>query len=130
MTAPNFNVNADYAAQAYAFLAESREFLAQGRLHKASAKGWEAATHMVQAVAAAQGWRYETDDDLSLVVNQAKRLAGNSGSLGLSGIAYELRDNYYVRKRHLSAGMIGEQLAMIAEMLEILYPLTGLDGGG
>ena len=130
MTAPDFNTDTDYAAQAYVFLAQSREFLAQGKLHKASAKGWDAATHMAKAVAAAQGWRYESHDDLSLVVNQARRLTGNSGSLGLSGIAYELRDNYYVRKRHLSAGMIGEQLAMIAEMLEILYPLTGLDGGG
>lgn len=130
MTAPNFNADADYAAQAYAFLTQSRDFLAQGKLHKASAKGWDAATHISKAVAAAQGWRYETDDDLSLVVNQARRLAGNSGSLGLSGIAYELRDNYYVRKRHLSAGMIGEQIAMIAELLDILYPLTGLDFGG
>ena len=57
MTTPDFDEAADHASQAYEFLTESRNYLAVGKLHQASEKGWGAAAHMTKAVAAAQGWQ-------------------------------------------------------------------------
>ena len=130
MTPPDFDEIADHEAQAREFIVLSREYLAQDKLHQASEKGWGAASHMAKAVAAAQGWRYTTHAEFSQVLDQARELTGNLALVGMSGIANELHINYYKRKRHLNAKSIGLGLDHIAEMLEILYPLTGLDGGG
>ena len=124
---PNPTEIADYAAQAQEFLAKSREYLAQGDLHQASEKGWGAAAHMAKAVAVAQGWTYETHTDFSDVLYQARELTGNSSLRGLRSIANELHVNYYKRKRHLNANSISEDLESIAQMLDILRPLTELD---
>ena len=128
MTTPGDNHEeiADYESQAQEFLANSRDFLDAGNLHQASEKGWGAAAHMAKAVASAQGWRYETHADFSQVMLQASRLANNSRIRELRGVPNELHQNYYRRKRHLDASAIREDLETVAELLEILYPLTGL----
>ena len=128
MTTPGDNHEeiADYESQAQEFLANSREFLAAGNLHQASEKGWGAAAHMAKAVATAQGWQYETHADFSEVMYQASQLAGNPRIQELRSIANELHHNYYRRKRHLNAGAIGADVERIAELLEVLHPLTGL----
>ena len=124
---PNQTEISDYESQAREFLTKSREYLALGDLHQASEKGWGAAAHMAKAVAVAQGWTYDSHADFSTVLYEARRLTGNA-SLGASrSIANELHFNYYRRKRHLNAAAIGEDLEIIAEMLDILHPLTGLD---
>ena len=123
---PELEEITDYEAQAREFLAKSRGYLAQGDLHQASEKGWGAAAHMAKAVAVAQGWTYETHSDFSLVIDPARRLTENSRLSGVRGIANELHGNYYRRKRHLDSGLIGEDLERVAEMLDILHPLTGL----
>ena len=130
MTSPDFDEIADHEAQAREFLVKSREYLAQGNLHQASEKGWGAAAHIAKAVAVAQGWRYINHSDFSEVLYQARKLTGNSGLNGMRGIANELHINYYQRKMHLNAESIGEDLDSIAELVEILYPLTGLGSGG
>ena len=117
---------ADYEGQAREFLANSQDFLAAGRLHQASEKGWGAASHMAKAVAVAQGWEYGAHADFSEVVYQASQLANNTRIRELRGIASELHHNYYRRKRHLNAEAIREDLETMAELLEMLYPLTGL----
>ena len=117
---------ADYASQAREFLANSREFLAAGSLHQASEKGWGAAAHMAKAVAVAQGWQYETHSDFSEVMYQASQLANSPRIRQIRGIANELHHNYYRRKRHLNADAIREDLEEVAELLELLHPLTGL----
>ena len=124
---PNPTEITDYETQAREFMAKSREYLALGDLHQASEKGWGAAAHMAKAVAVAQGWTYDTHADFSLVINQARRLTGNPSLSGLRGIANELHGNYYRRKRHLDSDLIREDLEMIAEMLDILQPLTGIE---
>ena len=115
---------ADYAAQAREFLAKAREYLAADDLHQASEKGWGAASHMAKAVAAAQGWEYETHADFSVVLGRARRLTGDARLGGLRGIANELHGNYYRRKRHLDAAVIGEDIESMAELLELLAPLA------
>ena len=117
---------ADYAAQAREFLVKSREYLDQGDLHQASEKGWGAAAHMAKAVAVAQGWTYESHPDFSEVIYKARIATGDSRLRGLRSIANELHGNYYKRKRHLNAASIREDLDSIAEMLDILQPLTGV----
>ncbi len=124
MTTADLVEVADYLAQSRAFLTQAREHLAAGRLHKASAKGWGAAAHMAKAVAAAQGWEYDAHDGFSVVIDQARRLTGDDRLGGMRGIANELHGNYYRRKRHLNAELIGQDIESVAELLGILAPLT------
>ncbi len=56
---------------------------------------------------------------------QARELSGNSRLLDLRNNAEDLRVNYYKRNRHLNAIDIGEGLEAVAELLELLVPLTG-----
>ncbi len=114
----------DHAEQARDFLAKSREHLTAGHLHPASRKGWRAAEHMARAVAAAQGWEYATRDDFSVVLNEARRVTDDDRLPGLRGIANDLHGNYYRRKRHLDAEVIGRDIESMAELVEILAPLT------
>ena len=127
---PDFTEATDHQAQAREFMAKSREYLAQGDLHQASEKGWGAAAHMTKAVAVSQGWEYSTHADFSKVLNQARLLTGNSGLIDLRAVANELHSNYYRRKRHLDADAIGMELERVAQLLEILHPLTRPDSGG
>lgn len=134
MTTPenalDFEAVADYESQAREFLAQSREYLANGRLHQASEKGWGAAAHMAKAVAEAQGWTYDRHSDFSWVINQAFLKTGNDRLRELRGIPNDLHGNYYVRKRFLDAEIIGKDIESIAEMVELLAPLTVVDGNG
>ena len=114
----------DYAAQARDFLSRAREYVAQGDLHQASEKGWGAAAHMAKAVALAQGWSYDTHAEFSYVLNQARRQTGNDYLRSLRGIANDLHGNYYRRKRHLDREEIARDVESVAELLELLEPLT------
>ena len=79
---------------------------------------------MAKAVAAAQGWEYETHADFSVVLNRAWQATGNDQLRALRGIANELHSNYYRRKRHLNAAVIGRDIESVAELVEILAPLA------
>ncbi len=114
----------DHEAQAREFLAKGREYLDAGDLHQASEKGWGAAAHMAKAVAIAQGWEYRRHSDFSRVMNEANLATGNDRLRALRGIANDLHGNYYERKRHLNAEIIGRDLESIGDLLAILVPLT------
>lgn len=115
---------ADYEAQAREFLGKAREYLAEGDLHQASERGWGAASHMAKAVALAQGWTYDTHAEFSVVLNQARQATGEDQLRGLRGIANDLHGNHYRRQRHLNADEIARDIASMAELLELLAPLT------
>ncbi len=115
---------ADYRNQAWDFLEKSRKYLAEGDLHQASEKGWGAASHMAKAVATVQGWEYDNHADFNVVLYRARELSGNPRIRALRGDANDLHGNYYKRKMHLNAKDIGEGLEAVAELLEILTPLT------
>ncbi len=114
----------DYEAQAREFLEKGRQYLLAGDLHQASEKGWGAAAHMAKAVALAQGWQYERHSDFSWVINQSFLKTGNDRLRELRGIPNDLHGNYYLRKRFLDADIIGRDIESIAELMELLAPLT------
>lgn len=114
----------DYVAQAREFLDASRTCLADGRLHQASEKGWGAAAHMAKAVALAQGWQYDTHAHFSVVLNQAWQRIGDDRVRALRATANDLHGNYCRRKRHLSAQEIGADIDSVADLINLLEPLT------
>ena len=124
---PDFDAVTDYESQAREFLAKGREYLAIGDLHQASEKGWGAAAHMVKAVAEAQGWTYDRHADFSWVINQTILKTGNDRLRELRGIPNDLHGNYYVRKRFLDADIIRRDIESVAELVELLAPLTAPD---
>ena len=125
---PDFEAVNDYETQAREFLAKGRDYLAVGDLHQASEKGWGAAAQMVKAVAEAQGWTYDRHSDFSWVINQAFLKTGNDRLRELRGIPNDLHGNYYVRKRFLDADVIRRDIESVAELVDLLAPLTGMDG--
>ena len=114
----------DFEVQAREFLLRAQEYLQQGDLHQASEKGWGAAAHMAKAVALSQGWRYETHAEFSVVLNQAWKATSNDRIADLKAFPNELHGNYYRRKRHLDADVIGYDLRRVSELLEALSPLV------
>jgi uncharacterized protein (UPF0332 family) len=114
----------DHAQQSLQFLERARQFVADGDLHQASEKAWGATAHMAKAVAAAQGWEYDKHRDFSHVLNNAWQLTGNDQIRSLRAIANDLHGNYYRRARFLSAEAIAADIESVAELVEILVPLT------
>ena len=113
-----------YAAQGRDFLGKAQEYLAAGDLHQASEKGWGAAAHMAKAVALTQGWPYERHSHFHQVMNRARNLTGNDRLRLLHGRAEVLHVNFYEIKESLDQETIREDLTNIAELLDILEPLT------
>ena len=113
-----------HASQAREFLNKARDYLAAGDLHQASEKGWGAAAHMAKAVALAQGWPYERHSQFHQVMNQARTLTGNDRVRLLHGRADVLHVNFYELSRELDPEAIGEDLLNMAELLDLMEPLT------
>jgi len=114
----------DYAQQSLQFLERAREYVAAGDLHQASEKAWGAAAHMAKAVAAAQGWEYDKHRDFSHVLNNAWQLTGNDQIRSLRATANDLHGNYYRRRRFLNAEAIAADIESVAELVDLLAPLT------
>ena len=114
----------DFAQQSLQFLERARNYVAAGDLHQASEKAWGAAAHMAKAVAAAHGWTYEKHRDFSIVLNNAWLLTRNDRIRELRGIPNDLHGYYYERKRFLNADIIAADIESVAELVEILAPLT------
>ena len=123
----HFEEVSEYAAQAREFLVKGRQYLAAGDLHQASEKGWGAAAHITKAVSLAQGWQYSRHSHFHRIMIQARQLTGNARIPDLHGRAEILHINYYERKSVLDAATIGEDLDKMAELVEALSPLTGID---
>ncbi len=130
MTQPNLQEQYDPKAvddcwrQAHEFLGKAREWLALGRLHKASRNGWAAAVWMVKAVTIAKDWEFKHRDQFNLVLASASELTGNYRIHDLGACARGLGDNYYVRKRFLIADDVAWHIDRTAELMDLLEPLT------
>ena len=116
----------NHESQARDFLAKGRSYLAAGDLHQASEKGWGAAAHIAKAVAIAQGWQYERHSHFHRIMNQAGRMTGNTRLPFLHGRTEILYINYYELGEDLDPDLISNDLENVAELLELLHPLTGL----
>ena len=114
----------DYRQQAHDFLRRARQYLAADDLHQASEKGWGAAAWMAKAVAVTHGWEYRQHAQFGVVLNNASVLTGNDRLRLLSAVAYGLHQNYYIRKRFLNDRTVELSLEDMAELLDILDPLT------
>ena len=115
---------ADYRQQSRVFLGKAWEYLAEGDLHQASEKGWGAAAWMAKAVAEAQDWSYSRHDEFFAVMHRAEDLSGNGRLRALAYTASGLHGFFYTRKLLLRPGVIGAGLDEMAELLDILQPLT------
>ena len=113
---------ADHVELAQNFLERSKSYLAQGDLHQASEKGWGAASHIVKAVAAANGWEYERHDDFDSVLSNACQRYRQPSLRQYGNSAHSLHRNYYKRSLLLSAGTIQEDIEDVERMVNILQP--------
>ena len=127
MTTSNAEGIADYLAQSREFMVKARQYLAAGDLHQASEKGWGAASHMVKAVALAQGWRYEWHSDFNRLLNDLAIDTENDRVFDLRGAANVLHGSFYERRRNLNGKAIQRDLSRVAELLDLLDPLTRMD---
>ena len=124
MTTINRDEVDGYIRQSQAFLAKSRQYLADDDLHQASEKAWGAAAHMAKAVALANGWRYESHADFSHVINNARNASSNDQLWTLRAVANDLHGNYYQRADLLDAEAVAAGIDQIDTLLNLLAPLT------
>ena len=124
MTTINRDEVDGYIRQSQAFLAKSRQYLADDDLHQASEKAWGAAAHMAKAVALANGWRYESHADFSHVINNARNASGNDQLWTLRAVANDLHGNYYQRAELLDAEAIAAGIDQIDTLLNLLAHLA------
>ena len=124
MVDENSSEAAEHTAQAREFLDRAGQHLADGDLHQASEKGWGAAAHMAKAVALVQGWEYQRHSQFHQVMNQASRMTGSDQLRLLHGRADVLHGNFYELRRGLDEETIRKDLASMAELLDVLEPLT------
>ena len=117
----------DYRQQSREFMARSWAYLEDDDLHQASEKGWAAGAWMAKAVAEAKGWPYNQHGQFFQVMRRCEELAGDNRLRQFGSSANTLHTFYYTRKRLLAAETIGEHLADVETMLDILEPLTALE---
>ena len=114
----------DHVGLARDFLERSKFYLAQGDLHQASEKGWGAASHIVKAVAAANGWVYERHDDFDSVVINARQRYNQPSLRQYGNSAHSLHRNYYKRDLLLDADVIRDDVEDVERMVNILQPFV------
>ena len=112
----------DHLDLAKSFLARSKSYLAEGDLHQASEKGWGAGSHIIKAVAASNNWRYDSHDEFESVVVNARQRYRQPSLLRMSNAAEALHKNYYKRTLLLNSQAIGENIAEVEQMVNILEP--------
>ena len=76
-----------------------------------------------------RGWRYSRHGHFHRIMNQAQQLTGSDRLRYLHGRAEILHINYYDLKDELNAETIRNDIEDMAELIDILYPLTGLNSG-
>ena len=84
---------------------------------------------MAKAVALAQGWPHERHSRFHQVMNQSGQLTGSDRVRLLHGRAEVLRIDFHELSGGLDPEAIGEDLATMAELLDVLEPLTNRASG-
>ena len=116
----------DHIDLAQDFLRRSKDYLENDDLHQASEKAWGAASHIMKAAAAANGWEYRNHDQFDMVVQNARHQYRQPSLRQMANSANTLHGNYYKRKMFLNANAIREDIGDVERMVGILVPfLTG-----
>ena len=117
---------ARYREQAREFLGEARQYLSDGDLREASRKGWYAASYTAKAVADTMGESCTCYEDFWRVVSVAGgRLGQRRSIVRLARTADALLHcRYYDPDELRNAEDISDDLGDIAELLDLLEPLT------
>ena len=84
---------------------------------------------MAKAIALAQGWPYERHSQFHQLMNQARQVTGNDRVRLLHGRADVLHVNFYEFSGGLDPEAIGEDLANMAELVDVLEPLINRASG-
>ena len=79
---------------------------------------------MAKAVATAQGWEYERHRDFSIVLNNVWKLTGDERVRDLRGSPNDLHEYFYERDEFLDAAVIAADIESVAELVDLLAPLT------
>ena len=106
------------------FLAKSRVFLTADDLHQIGKGLGRRGPHNESR---SQGWQYTRHSQFHRIMNQAEQATGNRRLPFLHGRAEILRINFYDLRAELEAWEVSRDIEDMAAMLEILYPLTGLE---
>ena len=114
----------EYIEQSWDFLEKARQYVAVGDLHQASEKGWRAASHMAKAVAAANGWNYETHVAFFGVIQRAADEAEEPRLVQWGAMANLLHTFYYMRKTLIPSTVVGRSVEEIGFMIQALETLT------
>ena len=104
------------------FLGRAKDYLEQDDLHQASEKGWGAASHIVKAIAAANGWEYEHHDQFDTVIANARQRFRQTSMRQYGSAAHSLHRNYYKHTGMLNADTIREDIADVEKMVSVLQP--------
>ena len=116
-------VATDHVEMAKNSLARSKAYLDEGDLHQASEKGWGAASHMAQPVAAENNWPYEHHDQFdSVIVNARQPLPLGDNCREYGKAAHILHQNHYQHPSLLNPDTIREDIDDVERLLTALEP--------
>ena len=107
---------------ARSFLQRSKSYLDKGDLHQASEKGWGAATHIIKAVAVANGWEYEHHDQFDKIVVNAGQKYRQPSLRDKADAAHGLHISFYKRKQFIETEATRGRIENVEYMIGVLEP--------
>lgn len=112
----------DHVELALDFIGRSRVYLKDGDLHQACEKGWGAASHIIKAVAAHNNWEYESHEQFTNVVMNARQRYRRFDLLGMADAAQALHVSYYQRKKFISEDAVRGRIGEVEKMVDFFKP--------
>ncbi len=103
------------------FLAKAEQYVVEEDLLQASEKGWDAAAHMVKAMAETRGWRHDGHRQLYQAVNWLAQEFDDRGIRVLFNSAAALHVNFY--ENWMPLEMVNESLGQVKDFLDRLEGL-------
>ena len=116
----------DVAQQSLQLLERARSYLADGDLHQASEKAWALPLTWPRPSQQQTVGHTRSTAISALCSHNAWLQTGDDRIRELRGIPNDLHGYYYVRKRFLDAKVIAADIESVAELVDILAPLTGV----
>ena len=118
----------DHVDLARDFISRSKAYLEEGDLHQASEKGWGSASHIIKAVAIANGWEYEHHDQFDSVVVNASQRYRQPSLRDRADAAHGLHVSFYKRKQFIDTEATRGRIENVGYIIEVLAPFI-LDEG-